>query len=199
MTLDGMDELIKQRYWSNKEGRIDVRYNKKKVHIIKYADDFIVTASDRETLVDIKGMLREYLIERGLELSEEKTKITRIEDGFNFLGWNFRKYSGKLLIKPSKKSIQKVTKNVSEIIKKCKGSKQESLIQQLNPVIKGWSEYHHAVCAKEVFSKVDNMIWEMLWSWAKRRHSNQSKKWKTIKNREKQLRKLGTKSWQSES
>lgn len=177
MTLDGMDGLIKQKYWLNKEGKIDVKGNKKKVHIIKYADDFIVTASDEETLIDIKEMLRKFLKERGLELSEEKTKITRIEDGFDFLGWNFRKYDGKLLIKPSEKSIQRVVRKASEIIKKCNGHTQESLIQQLNPVIRGWAEYHHTVCSKEVFSKIDNMIWGMLWSWTKRRHSNKPKNW----------------------
>ena len=98
MTLDGMENLIKQKYWSNTKGTISVKNNGKKVHLIKYADDFIVTASDRETLKDIKEMLKIFLGKRGLILSEEKTKLTSIHEGFNFLGWNFRKYNGKLII-----------------------------------------------------------------------------------------------------
>lgn len=177
MTLDGMEKLIKQKYWSNKKGSIDVRNNKKKVHLIKYADDFVVTASDKDTLTDIKEMLKEFLGQRGLILSEEKTKLTSIHEGFDFLGWNFRKYKGRLIIKPSDKSVSKIRKTISKIIKDNKTSTQENLIYQLNQVIRGWAEYHHSVCAKEIFAKIDHTTWEMLWRWAKRRHPNKPKGW----------------------
>lgn len=178
MTLDGMENLIKQKYWNNSKGTIDKNNNNnKKVHLIRYADDFIVTATDKETLIDIKELLKEFLEQRGLTLSEEKTKITSIQDGFDFLGWNFRKYNGKLIIKPSNKSIQKIRKTISDIIKDSKTTTQENLIYQINQVTRGWAEYHHSVCAKEIFSKIDNTTWEMLWKWAKRRHPNKSKNW----------------------
>lgn len=143
MTLDGMENLIKRKYWSNTKGTISVKNNDKKVHLIKYADDFIVTASDRETLEDIKDMLEIFLGERGLILSEEKTKLTSIHEGFDFLGWNFRKYNGKLIIKPSNKSINRIKRTISEVIKRNKTSTQENLIYQLNQIIRGWAEYHH--------------------------------------------------------
>jgi len=110
-------------------------------------------------------------------LSEEKTKITHIKEGFDFLGWNFRKYNDKLIIKPSEKSIRKVKQTVSKIIKTNKTSTQERVIHLLNQVTRGWAEYHHTVCAKETFSKIDHCIWEMLWRWSKRRHPNKSKNW----------------------
>lgn len=177
MTLDGMENLIKQKYWSNTKGTNSVKNNGKKVHLIKYADDFIVTATDRETLKDIKEMLNIFLGKRGLILSEEKTKLTSIHEGFDFLGWNFRKYNGKLIIKPSNKSIRKIRKTISEVIKENKTSTQENLIYQLNQIIRGWAEYHHSACSKETFSQIDHIIWEMLWKWAKRRHPNKCKSW----------------------
>ena len=177
MTLDGMENLIKQKYWSNTKGIISVKNNKKKVHLIKYADDFIVTAADKETLKAIKDMLKMFLGERGLILSEEKTRLTSIHEGFDFLGWNFRKYNGKLIIKPSDKSVRKIRKTISRIIKENKTSTQENLIYQLNQVTRGWAEYHHSVCSKDTFSRVDHTTWEMLWKWAKRRHPNKPKRW----------------------
>lgn len=129
--------------------------------MIKYTDDFVVTASARKTLIDIKAMLKEFLKQRGLLLSEEKTKRTSIHDGFDFLGWNFRKYDGKLIVKPSDKSICKVRKTISKIIKDNKTNTQESLIYQINQVTRGWAEYHHSVCTKEIFAKIDHTTWEM--------------------------------------
>jgi len=177
MTLDGMEKLIKDIYWANAKGTVNVRNNHYKVHLIKYADDFVVTASNRETLEEIKEMVKTFLLERGLTLSEEKTMITHIQDGFDFLGWNFRKYNDKLIIKPSEKSVRKVKQTISKTIKSNKTSTQQGLIFQLNQVIRGWAEYHHTVCAKETFSKIDYNTWEMLWRWAKRRHPNKSKSW----------------------
>ena len=176
LTLDGMEKLIKDIYWANAKGTVSVKNNKYKVHLIKYADDFVVTASNKETLEAIKEMIKIFLLERGLMLSEEKTKITHIKEGFDFLGWNFRKYNDKLIIKPSEKSIRKVKQTVSKIIKTNKTSTQERVIHLLNQVTRGWAEYHHTVCAKETFSKIDHCIWEMLWRWSKRRHPNKSKK-----------------------
>jgi len=106
-----------------------------------------------------------------------KTLITHIDDGFDFLGWSFRKYGGTLLIKPSKDSIKKITEKVSKIIHKAAAWSQENLIKALNPVITGWANYHRAIVAKETFYRLDSIIWNMLWKWATRRHSEKGKKW----------------------
>jgi len=174
MTLDGIEILIAEKYYS---GKIWKSRNPKKVNFLRYADDFIVTADSEETAKEIRELIEVFLKERGLELSMEKTLITHIDNGFDFLGWNFRKYKGKLLIKPSKKSIGNVTHKISDIIKKAKAWKQEDVINALNPVITGWTNYHQSVVSKETFGKLDHMVWNMLWRWAKRRHPQKSRSW----------------------
>ncbi len=153
------------------------RYGHHKVHFVRYADDFIVTADSDKTANEIAKLIKSFLGERGLELSEIKTLISHIDYGFDFLGWNFRKYNGKLLIKPSKNSIGKITTKISDVIKRAKAWTQEDLIHVLNPIITGWANYHQSVVAKYIFGKLDHQLWNMLWAWAKRRHPEKSKYW----------------------
>jgi RNA-directed DNA polymerase len=145
--------------------------------MIRYADDFVITGTTKEVLEEARELMVEFLKDRGLTLSEEKTKIVHIEEGFDFLGWNVRKYDGKLLIKPAKKNVQTFLRKVRGIIKESKTAKQENLVRKLNPVIKGWANYHQNQVAKETFGKVDNVIWKQLWQWACRRHPNKSAAW----------------------
>ncbi|MBF5196692.1 group II intron reverse transcriptase/maturase, partial [Escherichia coli] len=107
----------------------------------------------------------------------EKTKITHIEEGFDFLGQNIRKYGGKMLIKPSKANVSSFLKKIRAVIKGNKAMDQLTLIRMLNPMIKGWAAYHQHIVAKVAFNKVDNEIWLALWRWAVRRHPNKGKKW----------------------
>jgi len=165
MALDGMERMFKEHFPG------------KKVHLIRFADDFLVTADSQETALLCKELISGFLHERGLELSEEKTKIVHINDGFDFLGWNFRKFKGKLLIQPSKKAIAAIIDKVRTIIKSAKAWKQEDLIKALNPVIKGWAMYHRTVSSSMTFGKLDWIVRNMLWRWAKRRHNNKGKIW----------------------
>ena len=149
-----------------------------KVNYIRYADDFLITGNSKELLeCQVKPMIEDFLAIRGLMLSPEKTKITNIADGFDFLGWNFRKYKGKLLRKPAKDNMVAVRSTIFEIISANKTAKQENLIRQLNPVIRGWANYHRHAVAKRAFSSLDYQIWIMLWQWAKRRHPNKGARW----------------------
>ena len=174
MTLDGMEALLDREFH-----RTQKEMFKNKVNLVRYADDFVVTAADRLTAERAKEVIRNFLKTRGLTLSEEKTLITNIRDGFDMLGWNFRKYNDKLIIKPSKKSVKAINEKLHEIILgKGKTWKQESLIVKLNQTITGWANYHQSVCAAKTFSAIDHNIFELLWRWAKRRHPNKSKKWK---------------------
>ena len=134
----------------------------------------------------MREIIREFLAIRGLELSPEKTVITHIDDGFDFLSWNFRKYKGKLLIKPSQKSIKSITQNLKTIVNKAKSWTQDKLIKTLNPVIRGWANYHRHIVAKATFQKLDFYLWEITWQWGKRRHPNKGHKW------------IATKYWSSE-
>ncbi len=178
MTLDKIEKELADKYHKSRSGKINKKLtSKNKVNFVRYADDFIVTANTEEIAKEVKELIMDFLKDRGLELSDEKTLITHIDDGFDFLGWNFRKYNGKLLVKPSKKSIDKVTEKISNTINKGKTWKQEELIDALNPIITGWSNYHRSVVSTEVFHKLDNRIWNMLWHWVKRRHPNKSTRW----------------------
>ncbi len=121
------------------------------------------------------------MAERGLELSEEKTRITHITEGFDFLGQNVRKYNNALMIKPAKKSIKSLLDKIREIVKGNASVAQDVLIRQLNPIIRGWAMYHRHVVAKHTFSSIDAHIWQLLWKWAVRRHPNKNAGW--VKNR----------------
>jgi RNA-directed DNA polymerase len=146
--------------------------------MVIFADDFIITGKSKEMLEnEVKPLVENFLRERGLELSDEKTKITHIENGFDFLGQNVRKYKGKLLTKPSKKNIKNFLNKVRTIIKGNKQTKTENLIKQLNPILKGWANYHRHAASKQTFSAVDHAIVLTLWQWAKRRHPNKSHRW----------------------
>lgn len=153
-------------------------HNKSKVNLVRYADDFIVTAATKEIAEEAKGIIRDFLQTRGLELSEEKTVITHINDGFDMLGWTFRKFKGKLIVKPSKKALKAMKASLSEtILGRGKAWKQEVLIGVLNRQIRGWANYHQSVCASEAFAHIDYILYELLWRWAKRRHPHKGQWW----------------------
>lgn len=171
MTLDGLQVMLAKKYRRTST-------QNSKVHLVRYADDFIITGRTKEALEEIKPLVEEFLQERGLTLSEEKTKITHISEGFDFLGYNIRKYdNGKLLIKPSKEGLKKFMKKIRGIIDSNKGSKQESLIRLMNPVIVGWVNYYKNCVASDTFRKADYLIYEKLQQWARRRHPKKGKTW----------------------
>lgn len=165
--LDGLEAVINQAV-----ARTD------KVNFIRYADDFIVTGISRDILeTKVQPAIVSFLTERGLSLSAEKTHITHIDDGFDFLGFNVRKYSGKLLIKPSRKSINTFLDGIRTLIKSNPTIKTESLIRLLNPKLRGWANYYRHVVSKEIFSMVDNAIFQAIYRWTRRRHSNKGAGW----------------------
>lgn len=149
-----------------------------KVNLVTYADDFIVTASSKDVLEQtVKPIIIKFLSERGLELSQEKTLITHINLGFDFLGFNIRKYKDKLLIKPARKNVTIFLRNIRNLVRAKSTIKAESLISLLNPKIRGWANYYRHVVSKAIFSKVDHNIFQAIWKWARRRHQNKSLTW----------------------
>lgn len=179
MALDGMQKVLSDRFHTNQLGKVDIRFkNAHKVNLVRYADDFIVTAATKEIAEEAKELIRDFLKTRGLELSEEKTLITNINDGFDMLGWTFRKFKGKLIVKPSKKALNAFKASLSKtILMRGKAWKQEVLIEKLNQQIRGWANYHQSVCASEAFAHIDYILYELLWRWAKRRHPHKGRWW----------------------
>jgi RNA-directed DNA polymerase len=177
MTLDGLERLLKERF-PIKWDRSEKKYDNPRVHLVRYADDFIITGNSQELLeCEVRPLIERFLNERGLRLSPEKTTITHITVGFDFLGQNLRQYGGKLLIKPSKKNVQTFLEKVRGIIKSNRSDTQETLIWKLNPVIRGWANYHRHIVAHRTYKWVDAAIWRALWQWARRRHSNKPLRW----------------------
>lgn len=171
MVLDGLETQLKQHLGVT-------RAKKLKINVVRYADDFVITGSSKEILEnEVKPWVEQFLAVRGLELSLEKTHVTHMDEGFDFLGWNFRKYDGKLLIKPSKKNVQTFYRKVKEVISTQKTVRQEDLIRTLNPMLRGWALYHQPVVAKQAYSRMDYLIFHALWRWAKRRHPNKNVSW----------------------
>lgn len=179
MTLDGMQKVLSDYFYTSRLGNLNNRIkNSNKVNLVRYADDFIVTAATKEIAEKARELIRDFLKIRGLELSEEKTVITHIDDGFDMLGWTFRKFKGKLIIKPSKKSLKAFKASLSEtILRRGSAWKQEILIRNLNQQIRGWVNYHRSVCASDAFANIDYTLYELLWRWAKRRHPHKSNRW----------------------
>jgi RNA-directed DNA polymerase len=132
-----------------------------------------------------------FLKERGLELSMEKTRISHIDDGFEFLGYNLRKYNGKLLIKPAKKGIKTFLSNIRKTIKSKQAATAEQLIHTLNPKIQGWVNHYRNCVAKRTFNQIDSSIFSAIWKWVKRNHPNKNSSW--IRN--KYFTRIGLRNW----
>jgi len=191
LTLDGLERRLSEIYpKTNKRRRVA------KVNFIRFADDFIITGNCKEVLEqEIQPLVEDFMKERGLALSPEKTIITHIEKGFDFLGQNIRKYQEgkqqKLLITPSKKNVQTFLEKIRETIKTNKSASAGALIVKLNPMIRGWANYHRHVVSSATFKSVDRAIYQCLWQWAQRRHRKKSAQW--IKR--KYFPTIGNRSW----
>ena len=176
LTLDGLEKLLAEHFPRQKWK--DGGKWSPKVNLVRYADDFIITGDSKELLEnEVRPLVERFLKERGLTLSADKTRITHIDEGFDFLGQNLRKYDGKPLVKPSKKNTHALMEKVRGIIDANQSVSQTVLISLLNPVIRGWANYHRHCAAKETFNRVDHDIWRALWRWARRRHPKKSRDW----------------------
>ena len=167
MALDGLGQTI-----------MAAVPRRKRVNFVRYADDFIVTGKSKKILEQkIKPAIEKFLGKRGLELSEEKTLITYIKHGFTFLGQTFRKHGNTLHITPSKEGLQTLIRKVGNIIRNHVSAPIEALVRKLNPILRGWANYHRHVVSSEAFKRVDTYVFEQLWRMVRRRHQNKSKGW----------------------
>jgi RNA-directed DNA polymerase len=153
-----------------------------KVHFVRYADDFVVTGATRELLEQkVKPALTAFRHPRGLELSEQKTVLSHVTKGFDFLGHTLRKYEDKLLITPAKGKIQILREKIRRLMQAALALTQEALLRQLNPLLRGWANYYRNGAAKAIFGKLDDYVWRKLWRWITRRHPKKSQAWRKDK------------------
>ncbi|WP_193372664.1 group II intron reverse transcriptase, partial [Planktothrix rubescens] len=217
IALDGMMSLVRSLFPKKTSN------NKNYATVIRYADDFVVISPQLEVIQQCQVAIEEWLKPVGLELKPAKTRIChtlkeievkgeKVAPGFDFLGWNFRQYpvgkhhSGKtgsknskilgfkLLIKPSKKAIKAHADKVKEVIKTHKTAPQYALIKRLNPIIKGWCNYHSKVVSKKIFSSMDDTTWQRLRAWTVSRCSKAS-----YGKLKKYFRNNGNKAWSFET
>jgi RNA-directed DNA polymerase len=191
MVLDGLElhlDNVLNIMHIGKSGRRD---NPHQIHLIRYADDFIVTANNLEVLHLTREGIRDFLAARGLELSEEKTSFTHLSAGFDFLGQHLRRVEGRLLITPARKNVQTFMDNIRRTIHKMRAAPALDLIEKLTPMIRGWAMYHRHICAAKTFSAIDHFLVELLQKWAKRRHAHRKsvlwqkhKYFRTVRNRD---------------
>lgn len=188
LALDGLEAKLREKY-----PKASNASRKAKANLVRFADDFIITGSSKELLEnEIKPLVEQFMKERGLELSQEKTHITHITTGFDFLGQNIRKYKdGKVLVKPSKKNVKTFLAKIRKLIKENAQATAGNLIVQLNPKIRGWANYHRHVSSKQTFVRVDDAIFRALWQWAVRRHPNKTRRWV----KDKYFHSIGQRNW----
>jgi RNA-directed DNA polymerase len=175
LALDGLEAELRKAFPRT-------RTNTPMVNLVRYADDFLITGRSKALLEEeVQPLVERFLKKRGLELSAEKTKVTHIEEGFDFLGQHLRKYpSGqqvKLLITPAKREVHELLGKVRGIIKANKQLAAGKLILLLNPILRGWAQYHQHVASKATYGSIDDAIYQTLKRWVKRRHPGKAKEW----------------------
>src|SRR5258706_268623 len=127
---------------------------------------------------EVHPLVEQFLQQRGLKLSPTKTVITHVKKGFDFLGQNVRRYPDrKLRVKPSKKNVKTFLDGIRAAIKAGLGLSAADLVDQLNPKIRGWANYHRYVISKSIFASADHSIFHSLWRWARRRHPKKPSTW----------------------
>ncbi len=183
IALDGMERLFGAE---NSKGNYSAPSNRQRenkgLNLIRYADDFVVTAPSRQRIIDyVLPKLRAFLKDRGMELNEAKTKIVHRDEGFDFLGFTIRQFHSQArsvcLAKPSNKAIKRHLQDIKTVISNNKQIKADELVSKLNPIIRGWANYYVYSSAKETFNYIDYRIWKMLWQWCLRRHPRKGKLW----------------------
>ena len=186
--LDGLQELLEQHFSNTRKQRKEC-----KVHLVRYADDFIITGTSESLLKnEVQPLVEHFLQQRGLELSHEKTRITPIENGFDFLGQTVRRFpNGKILIKPSKRNVQTFLSKIQETLDNSGSMTAGEMIRRLNQQIKGWTMYHRFAVSKRIFAAVDDRIFWKLRRWCRKRHRQKSWGW----IRKKYFQRVGDRAW----
>ena len=131
----------------------------------------------RQEALEVKARLADWLAPRGLVFNEDKTRVVTLDEGFDFLGFNVRRYHGKLLIKPSKAAVRRIRERLRTEMRVLRGANAPAVLIRLNPIIRGWAAYYRGVVSSETFAALDDYIWRLVYKWAVYSHSNKSRAW----------------------
>ncbi len=175
IALHGMEQAAGVRYLRRDTYGVETRPDSPV--LVRYADDFVVMCHTRQQAEQVWHRLGEWLAPRGLRFNKDKTHIVHVDHGFDFLGFNVRRYRGKLLIKPSPAAVKRIRQRLAAEVRSLRGANAEAVIRRLNPIIRGWAAYYRSAVSKEVFSTVDHHLWGHLYRWALRTHQNKPRHW----------------------
>jgi len=145
--------------------------------LIRYADDFVTLCHSRQQAIEVKARLAAWLAPRGLAFNEDKTRVVTLDDGFDFLGFNVRRYHGKALIKPSKAAVRRIRKRLAAELRSLRGSNAPAVIKRLNPIIRGWAAYYRTQVSSDTFARLDHYLWKLTYKWATFSHANKPSSW----------------------
>lgn len=191
VALDGLEEVLSRfkkihiETWFDKT-RGKTRQQKRKYPMygfIRYADDFIITAETKQDIEEIVPTVKEWLGERGLMLNEEKTNITHVREGFNFLGFTIRQHKGSTFCFPEKQKVLSKLREIRAWLKKNKHATPENVIGHLNPIIRGFANFYRVGSASRMLSYFDSQVWKALWAWSKKRHITPKKGAEWVKDK----------------
>ncbi|MCJ1677337.1 group II intron reverse transcriptase/maturase [Streptomyces sp. APSN-46.1] len=178
VALHGMEEAAGCRYWGAEAKSYEPKAAPGTPILIRYADDFVAMCHSKKEAEQVKEKLTNWLKPRGLRFNEEKTRIVHMSEGFDFLGFNIRRYGdGKLLVKPSKDAVKRIRKRLSAEVKGLYGSNAAGMLRALTPIIRGWSAYYRKAVSSQTFASLDHYVWKLTWEWARRGHPRKTRTW----------------------
>lgn len=181
IALHGLDEAIGTKYRTRMRKGVSTFELESPIASIRYADDFVIVCETKDEAQGMYKKLQPYLKDRGLKLAKSKTKITHINDGFDFLGFNIRRYSKdqgeKLFIKPSKESIKVAKLRIKEVFRNKRNNTITKLVSEANSVIRGYAYHWSKVVSKRIFASMDHYIWTLIYRSMKRIHPRKPYKW----------------------
>jgi RNA-directed DNA polymerase len=152
---------------------------------VTYADDFVALCHSREQAETVAARLSAWLKERGLSLNRGKTRIGRIDAGFDFLSFTIRRYyvrgGTKVLTKPSRIALKKIRQRNAQELRNLRGAEPIDVIRTLNPIIRGQANYYRPGASKKAFQGLDNHLWRHLYKWGRRRHPHKPRRWVTAR------------------
>jgi RNA-directed DNA polymerase len=175
VALHGMEQAAGVRYCTT--GTNAGRAEMGSPVLIRYADDLVVLCHSRQEAFEVKARLANWLAPRGLAFNEDKTRVVTLDEGFDFLGFNVRRYGNKPLIKPSKAAVRRIRERLRTELRSLRGTNAQSVIKRLNPIIRGWAAYYRTQVSAEIFGKLDHYLWRLIYKWAIFSHANKPTSW----------------------
>jgi RNA-directed DNA polymerase len=175
VALHGMEQAAGTRYYRNGDAVPGCPI------VVRYADDLIALCHSRDQAEQVQARLARWLEPRGLVFNQDKTRITHLDQGVDFLGFEIRRFSGKLLTKPSRDALRQIRRRLSTEAKALRGANADAVIARLNPIITGWAAYYRIGVSSLAYNRLDAHVWRLAWKWARHAHPDKPRHWVTTR------------------